>query len=158
MTHTAHVTTARRGIVAGRIFAAATLADLGILPDFLVDEGAAVSPGDLIASFGGNAKQMALAEERVIGAMAKFSGIATAAWRAPALAQGRWSGTRSSSGGASPRLLDVPFLTKVAFGDGVSVEDVPRCVDAGIDLLCMGRAIVDAPLMDMRLDIIREKD
>ncbi len=252
--YTAHVTTERKGIVAGSVYAAAKLADIGILPDFLVDEGTSVNPGDLVVSFQGNPKQIALAEERVIGAMAKFSGIASAAWRAAALSQGRcriasgsWTKMPAEIGesvrdaivlgGASPRLLDVPFLylnknyvrifggvaatldaaavfkgdraiviqlkgetgsirteaaeavrggadvimvdtgeladaveaiqivaelgvrssRKVAFGKGVGVEDVPRCVDAGIDLLCMGKAIVDAPLMDMRLDVIQER-
>lgn len=251
--YTAHVTTERKGIVAGSIYAATKLADVGILPDFLVDEGAPVDPGDLVVGFQGNPKQIALAEERVVGAMAKFSGIATAAWRATALAQGRcriasgsWTKMPAEIGqpvrdaivlgGASPRLLDVPFLylnknyvrifggiraaleaaavckgdrriviqlkgetgsirsetaeavrggadvimvdtgeledakeairslvelgvraaRKVAFGKGVGIEDVPRCVDAGIDLVCMGKAIVDAPLMDMKLDILPE--
>ena len=44
--------------------------------------GARVRPLDIVATLEGSAKQMALAEEELIGWISKASGIATAAWRA----------------------------------------------------------------------------
>ena len=252
--YAAEVATERAGIVAGTGYAAARLAEIGITPWHMVSEGASVSPGDLILRFEGNPKQIALAEEQVIGAMAKFSGIATAARRAVALSEGKcriasgsWKKMPAEIrdavrdaivlGGASTRLLDVPFLyldknyvrlfggigatleaaaslkderaiviqlkgesgsireetmqavrggadvvmidtgrfcdaetaiqvldrlhlraeKKVAFGKDLRIDDVSRCVSIGIDLLCIGKEIVDAPLLDMKLDIVPGK-
>ena len=42
----------------------------------------------------------------------------------------------------------------VAFARDLSLEDIPLCVQKGIDLLCIGKEIIDAPLLDMKLDII----
>ena len=53
--------------------------------------------------------------------------------------------------------LGLRSMKKVAFGKDLAIEDIPRCVELGIDLLCIGKQIVDAPLMDMKLDIIPEK-
>ncbi len=250
----AQVTTEREGIVAGSTYAAEKFTDIGILPDFLIPEGTHVQNGDLIARFRGNPLQVALAEERIIGDMAKFSGIATAARTAVRLAgekcriaSGGWKkmpseikdAVRSAIvlGGASPRLLDVPFVyldknyvrifggigkslkaasvfndralvvqlkgetgtireetleaveggahvimvdtgrfadveaaiytlqqlgvraeKEVAFAEGLRMKDIPRCAQLGIDLLCIGKEIVDAPLMDMRLDIVSGRE
>jgi nicotinate-nucleotide pyrophosphorylase (carboxylating) len=253
--YAAEVTTERAGIVAGTGYAAARLAEIGITPWQMVAEGAPVSPGDLMIRFEGNPKQIALAEEQVIGAMAKFSGIATAARRAVTLGEGKcriasgsWKKMPAEIrdavrgaielGGASTRLLHVPFLyldknyvrlfggigatlqaaaalkperaiviqlkgetgsireetleavrggadvvmidtgkfddaeaaiavleelklrpeKQVAFGKDLGIDDVPRCVSIGVDLLCIGKEIVDAPLLDMRLDLVPGKD
>jgi nicotinate-nucleotide pyrophosphorylase (carboxylating) len=43
---------------------------------------------------------------------------------------------------------------KIAFGGGVSSADVPELVGLDIDILDIGRQIVDAPLLDMRMEII----
>lgn len=43
---------------------------------------------------------------------------------------------------------------KVAFAGNVNIRDIPRLADQGIDILCIGKEIVDAPLLDMKLDVI----
>ena len=248
----ARLTTEREGVIAGVASAARKLAEIGIAPELLVREGQFVQCGEVIARFEGNPLQISLAEEQVIGQMAKFSGIATAAHEAVRLSQGQCriaSGglkkvpseirqeVRNAivTGGASPRLLDVPFLyidknyvrvfggigkaleaaslladrvpviqlkgetgsiaeetreavqggagvimvdtgefadveaairtldemgvraqKKVAFAEDLKMEDIPRCLSLGVDLLCIGKEIIDAPLLDMKLDIMKE--
>jgi nicotinate-nucleotide pyrophosphorylase (carboxylating) len=246
----AQVTAEREGVIAGNASAARKFSEIGIVPDFLVQDGEPVRSGDPIARFQGNPLQISLAEEQVIGQMAKFSGIATAARRAVQLSRGQCriatgglkkvpSEIRQEvrnavvAGGASPRILDVPFLyldknyvrifggigralqaaslfadrvpvvqlkgetagireetleavrggagvimvdtgefadvetairtldelgvraeKKVAFAEDLRMEDIPRCLSLGIDLLCIGKEIIDAPLLDMKLDVI----
>ena len=41
----------------------------------------------------------------------------------------------------------------VAYSGGVKLHDIDGLAHSGIDILCIGQAIVDAPLMDMRLDV-----
>ena len=41
----------------------------------------------------------------------------------------------------------------LAFGGGVLPGDIPALVDAGATVLDVGRAILDAPLVDFRLDV-----
>jgi len=43
---------------------------------------------------------------------------------------------------------------KVAFGGGVILKDIPSLKAIDLDLLDIGRAIVDAPLLDMKLDVV----
>ncbi|KZL93616.1 hypothetical protein [Clostridium magnum] len=43
---------------------------------------------------------------------------------------------------------------KVAYSGGVKIKDVPEYVKLGIDTLCIGKQIVDAPLLDMKMDIL----
>lgn len=43
---------------------------------------------------------------------------------------------------------------KVAYSGGVKIKDVPKYVELGIDTLCIGKEIVDAPLLDMKIDIL----
>ncbi len=124
---TARVTTEGEGIVAGSSYAEQKLRDNGIGISFMVPEGTRVVPGDLIAEFSGSAKQITMAEEYLIGDMAKVSGIATAAARAVTLAgetcrvaSGSWKkmppeikdAVRQAIvlGGASPRLVGRPFV------------------------------------------------
>ncbi|MEW6266962.1 MAG: quinolinate phosphoribosyl transferase [Thermodesulfobacteriota bacterium] len=249
----AQITTGREGILAGSSRAAENLAAFGLTVDFLLAEGTRVQAGESIARFRGRPRQIALAEERIIGDLAKFSGIATAAARAMQLARGRcriaagaWKKMPAEIkdevrravvlGGASPRLIETPFVyldkncvrmfggigqalqtasvfndrvlvvqlkgetggireetmeaarggadvimvdtgvfddaetalraleelglrpaRKVAFAGELDLEDIPRCVDLGLDLLCLGKAIVDAPLLDMKLDVLDGK-
>lgn len=42
---------------------------------------------------------------------------------------------------------------KVAFAQGIRLEDIPTLRGRGIDILDIGGSIVDAPLLDMRLDV-----
>ena len=43
---------------------------------------------------------------------------------------------------------------KIAFGGGVRLEQIGRLKTLDIDILDIGRQIVDAPLLDMRMEII----
>jgi nicotinate-nucleotide pyrophosphorylase (carboxylating) len=247
---TAQITAEREGLISGSKYAFEKLMDIGVDIEFLVADGKTVSKGDLVAKFEGNPKQITLAEEIIIGKLAKTSGIATASNKASKLggesckiASGAWKKMPPEikdvvreaivTGGASPRLFDVPFVyldknyvrifgsiskaleatknlegyikvvqlkaetgsieyetreavkaladvimvdtgkiedaikainilkklgvrsdKKVAFAKGVKISDIPRCREVGIDLLCIGKEIVDAPLLDMKLDIV----
>ena len=45
---------------------------------------------------------------------------------------------------------------RVAFAGGVKIRDIPDMASRGIDLLCIGKEIVDAGLLDMKLDVVEE--
>ena len=45
-------------------------------------------------------------------------------------------------------------LVKIAFAGGVKLPDIPTLINEDIDVLDIGRAIIDAPLLDMRLDVL----
>ncbi len=47
---------------------------------------------------------------------------------------------------------------QVAFAGGVKIEDIPFFVELSLDILCIGREIVDAPLLDMKMDILTSED
>ena len=42
---------------------------------------------------------------------------------------------------------------KIAFGGGVTAERLEEVVAAGADIIDIGRAIIDAPIVDFRLDV-----
>lgn len=42
---------------------------------------------------------------------------------------------------------------KIAFAQGIRLEDIPTLRGKGIDILDIGGSIIDAPLLDMRLDV-----
>ncbi len=42
---------------------------------------------------------------------------------------------------------------KIAFAQGIRLEDIPTLKDKGIDILDIGVSIIDAPLLDMKLDV-----
>ena len=44
---------------------------------------------------------------------------------------------------------------RLAFAKGIQIEDIPQLTRCGIDILDIGCAILDAPLLDMRLDVRR---
>ncbi len=44
---------------------------------------------------------------------------------------------------------------KLAFAKGIQILDIPTLTNCGIDILDIGCAILDAPLLDMRLDVRR---
>ena len=69
------------GIVAGTDAVKQAANELRLSIESLLDEGSPVGKGDEIGRFSGVPKQVAIAEERLIGLMAKPSGIATAARR-----------------------------------------------------------------------------
>ena len=43
---------------------------------------------------------------------------------------------------------------EVAFAGGVQLGDIEALAEIGVDTVDIGRAIVDAPLLDMRLDVV----
>jgi len=45
-------------------------------------------------------------------------------------------------------------LVKIAFAGGIKLSDIPTLVDEEIDILDIGRTVIDAPLLDMRLDVL----
>jgi len=49
-------------------------------------------------------------------------------------------------------------LVKIAFTGGIKLSDIPTLVGEDIDILDIGRAVIDAPLLDMRLDVLGAVD
>ena len=45
---------------------------------------------------------------------------------------------------------------QVAFAGNVHIADIPDMARRGVDLLCIGKEIVDAGLLDMKLDVVEE--
>ena len=238
------------GIVVGTDAVRQAANELGLSIASLLDEGSPVSKGDEIGRFSGTPKQVAVAEERLIGLMAKPSGIATAArrfvekaGRRPEIVSGAWKKMPASekemirraivAGGARYRICREPFIfldknyvkmlggigaslravanmnghlrviqlkglsgdisleackaveqgadivfidsgnhddlgrvceklresclrdrVKIAFGGGIRLEDIECLKSLDVDILDIGREIVDAPLLDMRLEVV----
>jgi nicotinate-nucleotide pyrophosphorylase (carboxylating) len=46
---------------------------------------------------------------------------------------------------------------KIGFAGGVTVEDLKSLAEAGADIVDVGRAIIDAPILDFRLDVISQE-
>lgn len=226
---------------------------LGLTVRHILAEGSRVKHGDEISPLDGRPKQIVMAEERLIGLIAKPSGIATAARRfveeagqRPEIVAGAWKKMpwpqkeviRRSvvSGGANCRITNAPFLyldknyvrmlggirqclgavaglggylkviqirgeyndidleageavshgadiifidtgrpddlsrtvgklrqlgwrdkVRVAFGGGIRLEDVASLKTLDADILDIGRPIIDAPLLDMRMEVIVTK-
>ena len=51
--------------------------------------------------------------------------------------------------------LGARHRVRLAFGGGVGPDDVEELARLGVDALCIGRAIVDAPLVDFRMEIVK---
>jgi nicotinate-nucleotide pyrophosphorylase (carboxylating) len=247
--------------IADRLFVAALIADdegivspvaaavdaaheLGLEIEFELQEAGYVRPGDEILRFRGTPMQIAMAEERIVGLLAKASGIATAARHfvdralgSPRIVSGAWKKLPLSvkdtirsaiaAGGADPRIATGPFVyldknfvtmlggpertldvvagmthhrkviqladpeaavaaarrgadvvfidtgraedaekaarrlrdaglrerVELAFGGGVGLDDIDDLRRIGVDTVDVGRAIVDAPLLDMRVRV-----
>jgi nicotinate-nucleotide pyrophosphorylase (carboxylating) len=233
------------GIVSPIAAAVAAAQEIGLDIQFQVNEAGPVRPGDEILRLQGTAMRIAVAEEQVVGLLAKSSGIATAARRFVDRAQGRprivsgaWKKLplamketiRSAivAGGAEPRIATGPFFyldknfvtmlggvepalatvagmtgrrrviqlddpraageavrggadvvfvdtgrledaaiaarqleaeglrdrVELAFGGGVRLDDIDELQLIGVNTVDVGRAIVDAPLLDMRVRVI----
>ena len=238
------------GIISGADAVAKEAERLGILIESSAEEGMQVRAGDVLVRFRGTPKQIAMAEEVLMGLMAKPSGIATAthefvkkAGRRPQIVCGAWKKMPPQlkdtirraieAGGGSFRISTGPFVyldknyvemlhgiqgcmaaasglngsakvvqlkgrykdiaqeaceaascgaaiifidtglrediarvsaalsdaglresVRIAFGGNIKLEDITelRCMD--VDILDIGRAIVDAPLLDMRMEVI----
>ena len=242
------------GVVVETTLVADEARRLGLSLEMILDEGTPVQKGDEITRFCGNPKQVVIAEEVLIGLMAKPSGIATAtckfvkkAGNRPKIVSGAWKKMPASqkdairravvAGGAFFRMSHKPFvyldknyikicggikssleavanltgITKVvqikgrhkdivlesceavqygadilhidtgrpsdvnrvveelvhqgirnrvniAFSGNVRLEDMDTLKALDIDILDIGRQIVDAPLLDMRMEVIAVED
>ena len=242
----------RDGILSGVNEAVSIAEELGIEWKSDYKDGDKLYTNKIFAELTGTPKQIAMAEERIIGTLSKTSGIATAAKRAVMLADGKARIVSGSwkkmppcmkdmvrlaitSGGAAFRICEPPMLymdknfvamcgsvksaldaasgisetTKViqirglnasieqetaqaleggagilmvdtgkledvascmkelerldsrdkvsiAFAGNVRLEDIPSLAERGIDILCIGKEIVDAPLLDMKLNVVGE--
>ncbi len=58
------------------------------------------------------------------------------------------------------KLLQLGLRNRVsiAFGGGIRLKDINELKALDIDILCVGRQIIDAPLLDMRLEIVGTAD
>ena len=242
------------GIVVETASAADEARKLGLSLIHILDEGTPVQKGDEIVRFRGSPEQVVLAEDVLIGLMAKPSGIATAARKfvekagnRPKIVSGAWKKMPASqkdairravvAGGAFYRMSRNPFVyldknytkifggikesleavanlgdckkvlqlkgrykdivleareavqygadilyidtgrpgdvslvseelirlkmrsrVSVAFGGNVRLEDMDTLKALDIDILDIGRQIVDAPLLDMRMEVIDVED
>lgn len=237
------------GIVSGMPSAVKEAYRLGLYLGRTVQDGCPVRKGDAILAFSGTPRQIVMAEETIIGLLAKPSGIATsarsfvqAAGGRPEIVCGAWKKmppplkemirSAVAAGGASSRIMpgrfayldknyigmlggigksleavahledhskvvqikgrygdiaseaceaagsgaDVVFIdtgrpedvaaaagglvraklrsrVKLAFGGGVEIGDIAGLKELDLDILDIGKRIVDAPLLDMRMDI-----
>lgn len=247
----AQLTVEKDGCISGVDQAKEAVAQIGGNVTFFLKEGDTFKMGDVIAEVVAKPKEIAAIEEKLMGTLAKYSGIATAAKRAVECARGRadvisgsWKkmppeikdGVRKAveSGGASYRITQPPMIymdknyirmlgsVKVALEaaapleghkrivqirgeidsvetetreaaahgcnifmvDTGAIEDLKKCVDTlkelgvrdsvslaysgnvrhedidmlcdvyGVNMLCIGKAIIDAQLIDMKLDVV----
>lgn len=244
------LTAERSGILSGVEAAVRKAEKLGIALELCKKEGQEIGSGEKIGFILAGPKQIAEAEECLIGTLAKPSGIATAAGKAVKLAAGKvkivsgaWKKmpaeikdpvrTAIVSGGASFRITEPPMVyldknfirmfgsipaalaacgplkesskviqirgeeksieeeteeavrggaailmvdtgvaedlkrcvskleligvrekVQVSFAGNVHFEDIPALASLGADMLCIGKEIVDAPLLDLKLDVI----
>lgn len=249
-TFKAELTAERKGIFSGVKEVLKQSQEVGVNLELFLQDGDNVKKGQKIGIVKGNPVSIAIAEEKIIGCLAKYCGIATAANYAIRKANGKvkivagsWKkmppqikeGVRDavSSGGATSRICDGQMLyldknfikmfgsiekslkavgnmegydkvvqlkgtdfsieeeTEQAINGGADilmidtgkVDDVHRCLDiimklhmrdrvriafAGnvkinrieelsqldIDILCIGKEIVDAKILDFRLDVV----
>jgi len=248
-TYTGYIVAERDGVFSGAKRLQHCLTEFAVSAHIRQQDGAKVRSGALIASLSGSAKELAVAEEFVLGMVAKPSGIASAARRAVELAGpglrivcGAWKKmppeikevvrNAIAHGGAAFRITDEPFVyldknfvrmlggieeclqavsdlqdklkvvqlkgeygridaeallaaqngadiimvdtgsledvssvneiltnaglrkrIQLAFAKGIRLEAIPSLKGRGIDILDIGVAIVDAPLLDMRLEL-----
>jgi nicotinate-nucleotide pyrophosphorylase (carboxylating) len=238
-----------KGIIAGFRRFTSKAEELGISVNSSLCDGDEVGANGTIALIEGTPKQISLAEDSLLGLIAKTSGVATAARKAVVLSgkkmkivSGGWkkvshqmkddireavmiggAGIRIADesfvyldknyvrmlGGISPALrsvarfngrvkvvqirgetgeisveailavgcgadivmvdtgniLDLQLVSealsgeglrsnvKIAFGGSIQIDDIPRFLDVDVDILDIGRAIIDAPMLDIRLDV-----
>ena len=246
------LTAERAGVLSGVDSVRIRAEELGIALELCKEEGEELSHGERIGTLVAGPKQIALAEEQLIGELAKASGIATAARTAVLLADGRARIVSGSwkkmppqikelvrravlTGGAGVRIAEPPMIyldknyirmlgsiqealracavfsddtkvvqlrgedgtvaqetraavlggadilmvdtgvredlecclselaamgcrecIKVAFAGNVKLTDIPE-LSRRADILCIGKEIVDAPLLDWKLDVLGEE-
>ena len=244
---TARIIAADAGIITGTGDARKEAEKLGLEILQWIDEKSRVEKGDMIARFSGSPKQIVMAEDMIMGHMAKSSGISTAAKKfvekcgeRPKVVSGSWKkmpiGLKDkirmavAAGGAAIRISETPFVyldknyikmlggiipclsategmrdrkrviqihgnfndiasesceavrngadivfvdtgeiddarkvltalsenrlrhqAKIVFAGDIHHEDLDNLKKLDLDFLDVGRAIVDAPLLDMRM-------
>ncbi len=247
---TAKIKVEKEGVIAGISRSMEKLIDLGIKITKHVEEGEFLRTGELVLQFSGPVKEVIKAEDKILGNLLKFSGVATASREAYSLAEeklkivsGAWKKMpleikeqlrqAIQVGGVSIRICDNPFVyldknyvrifgsiaqaldaaksfphhkkviqirgetgsleketeeavmgqatvlmvdtgnvddvrrvisyleqkgmrgeKEIAFSGGISISEIPGFFDLGIDILDIGTQIIDAPLLDMKMDII----
>jgi nicotinate-nucleotide pyrophosphorylase (carboxylating) len=238
------------GIIAGTREAAEQAKSLGLVVEAMAEEGQVVREGDVIVRISGSPKQIALAEDFLLGFIAKPSGIATAtrqcvdraggqirivcgAWKKIPAALKESMRKAVVIGGGHVRIAEEPFVyldknyirmlggiesslqavghlegyirvvqvrgstadvaaesceaallgadivyvdtgraddlqrvgralernglrerVRIAFGGNVRAADLDRLKTMSVDIVDIGRHIVDAPLMDLRLEVV----
>lgn len=243
------VTAGEPGILAGEEKMRETVRDLGLQLEWVASDGGNLRKGDCVCRARGSARQVALAEEQLLGYIGKASGVATAAAEMVLLAKGKarvvcgaWKKVAPevrpllrraiAIGGAGIRLIEEPFVyldknyirmfggvapavrrarelagrvivvqlrgetnrpaeeareaaregarvlmvdtgkltdlaavkeivwneglqetVRIAFGGGVTKNNLAEVIAAGAEIIDVGRAIIDAPLLDFRLDV-----
>lgn len=248
----ARITVQVDGILSGMQMLCEACGTLGINVTTYKHNGEEVRAADVLALLKGNAKQMALGEEELIGWIGKSSGIATAARRAKTIAgnhlkvvSGAWKKMPPdmkdlvrhaiTDGGIDCRISGKPFIyldknyvtmlggvkkaisavrdlkhftltiqlksegekllreavlaakmgahiimidtgrrqdidrvdlilrerqlrhsVKIAFGGDIRIEELKNLRKTAVDIVDIGKAIVDAPLLDMRMDVLRK--
>ena len=236
------------GIVSGVTEMIEASKELGLEVLTCIREGAKVISGDVIAVLGGTPKQIAVAEDFLVGLIAKPSGIATAARRAVELSKGKVTVVSGAwkkmpvqikelirkalmTGGVGIRITKQPFVyidknyvrifgsveralecvrnfkdrvkvvqirgetdkieneaikaaeggadiifvdtgdvgdlekvakilvdkglrqkVKLAFGGSIKLGDIPELCKRDVDILDIGREIIDAPMLDMSFE------
>lgn len=53
------------------------------------------------------------------------------------------------------RSANVRQDVKVAFAGGIKIDQISSLTNKDIDVFCVGKEIIDAPLLDMRLDVVK---
>jgi len=251
---TARIIAESEGILSGAVAAVSAAEELGLDVQLKPVEGKRVHPGSTVMLFRGNAQQLALAEDLLIGLLSKTSGIATASKQFKELAGdsftvvcGSWKKIDSSvkvpyrkaieTGGCRCRMLDEPMvyldknyvimlggvdhaldavhasselrgrksvvqvkgivrtigeecwlaaakgadyvyldtgniqdldiyvdtmqymprIPKLAFGGNITINDLENIKRYPVDLVGVGRSIIDAPMLDMKLNVIPVK-
>ena len=238
------------GVIAGTQDAVENARSLGLVLLGMLGEGKPVRKGEEVARISGNPKQIAMAEDLLIGLIAKPSGIATAARKCVDMAGeriqivcGAWKKMPSVlketirkavvTGGACSRISNDPFIyldknyvrmlggirnslkavehlagykkvvqingsqtdiameacdaaefkadiifidsgrtddlitvvnvlnrkglrekLRIAFGGNVKIEDIDWFKTTSVDILEIGRPIIDAPLLDLKLEVV----
>jgi nicotinate-nucleotide pyrophosphorylase (carboxylating) len=238
-----------RGIISGVNEASKVAEKIGLKVISCIQDGTKVENGDIIATVKGAPKQIAIAEDLLVGLIAKPSGIATAARKAVELSKGKativsgaWKkmpfqikeiirsalvvggvelrickdpfvyldknyvrifgnigkalesvgelkdkvkvvqikgdtdpieieAVKAAKNGANIIFVDTGELTdlekvvkilkenglregvKLAFGGSIKMEDIPKICENDVDILDIGRAIIDAPMLDVSFDV-----
>jgi nicotinate-nucleotide pyrophosphorylase (carboxylating) len=112
---TAAILCERPGVLSGVKRARVMMEDLGLSFQCELRDGASLETGQEIARVIGNPLQISRAEERIIGALSKPSGVATAARRAKL---GAGSHCKVVSGGWKKMPLEIKAILRQALCDG----------------------------------------